>query len=335
MSKEVIIYHTEVNDNSSPDNLDVLKEAEFVSENLKKLGYLPRVLQFRYNKEKIKSEIKKINPEFIFNLVESINGTDSLMYLASSIFDYLKIPYTGCPTRALFQTSDKIVAKEILKKNRIKTPKYLNLDNYKKIPVAKKEKFLIKNAKEHSSFGLNEKNFSLLDNKKDIIKALKNKDEKYFAEEYIDGREFNISLLGSPVRILPIAEMKFNNYPDGKPKIIGYSAKWDEDSYEYKNTIRSFDFEKKDKLLLKKLKEICIKCWKIFGLRGYARIDFRVDENNIPYVLEINANPCISSDAGFIAAAEKAGLSHNKVIWKIIKDLNKNNKYLYSKSFNL
>jgi len=322
MSKEVIIYHTEINENSSPDNLDVLKEAEFVSENLKKLGYSPRILQFTYNKEKIKSEINKINPKFIFNLVESINGTDSLAYLAASLFESLKIPYTGCSVKSLFQTSDKLVAKEILKKNKIKTPKYLNLNNYKKIPVARNEKFLIKNSKEHSSFGLNEANFSLLDNKKDIIKALKNKDEKYFAEEYIDGREFNISILGNSIQILPIAEMKFNNYPDGKPKIVGYRAKWDEDSYEYKNTIRNFDFEEKDRLLLKRLKEICIKCWNLFSLNGYARIDFRV-RKQIPYVLEINDNPCISPDAGFIAAAERAGLSHTRVIKEIIKDLNK------------
>lgn len=322
MCKEVIIYHTEINEDSSPDNLDVLKEAEFVSENLKKLGYSPRVLQFTYNKEKIKSEIKKINPKFIFNLVESINGTDSLAYLAALLFEDLKIPYTGCSAKSLFQTSDKLVAKEILKKNKIKTPKYLNLNNYKKIPVAKNEKFLIKNSKEHSSFGLNEENFSLLDNKKDIIKALKNKDEKYFAEEYINGREFNISILGNPIQILSFAEMKFNNYPDGKPKIVGYKAKWDEDSYEYKNTIRNFDFEEKEMPLLKNLKDICMKCWKIFGLRGYARIDFRVDENDIPYVLEINTNPCISPDAGLIAAAERTGLSHTKVIKKIIKNLN-------------
>jgi len=322
MSKEVIIYHTEINEDSSPDNLDVLQEAEFVSKNLKELGYSPRVLQFIYNKEKIKSEIEKINPEFIFNLVESINGTDSLAHLAVFLFESLKIPYTGCSAKSLFQTSDKLIAKEILKKNKIKTPKYLNLNNYKKIPVAKNEKFLIKNSKEHSSFGLNEKNFSLLDNKKDIIKALKNKDEKYFAEEYIDGREFNISLLGSPIRILPVAEMKFNNYLNGKPKIVGYRAKWDEDSYEYKNTIRNFDFERKDELLLKKLKEICIKCWNLFNLNGYARVDFRV-RKQIPYVLEINTNPCISPDAGLTAAAEKAGLSHIQLIEEVIKNLNR------------
>jgi D-alanine-D-alanine ligase len=321
MSKEVIVYHTEVDENSSPDNLDVLKEAEFVSENLKKLGFTPKILQFIYDKEKIKSEIKKIKPEFIFNLVESVNKTDSLAHLAASLFEDLKIPYTGSPAKSLFQTSDKLISKEILRQNKIKTPKYLNLSNYKEVNVA--GKFLIKNSEEHSSFGLDEKTLFLPENKKEVIEALKNKSEKYFAEQYIDGREFNISILGNPTTILPIAEMKFSNYPKGKPKIIGYRAKWDEDSYEYQNTVRSFDFEKKDELLLKRLKEICIKCWNLFNLNGYARIDFRA-KNQIPYVLEINTNPCISPDAGLTAAAERAGLSHVQLVSRIIENLNKN-----------
>ncbi len=130
MSKKVIIYHTDISKNSSLDNLDVLQEAEFVSKNLKELGYSPKNLPFICNIKRLKTEIKKIKPEFIFNLVESIGGTDSLMYLAPLIFDILKIPYTGCPTKAIFQTSNKLTVKEIIKQNRIKTPKYLSLDNY-------------------------------------------------------------------------------------------------------------------------------------------------------------------------------------------------------------
>jgi len=325
MPKNIIIYHTVVNKNSRPDDLDVLVEAEFVSRNLKELGYSSRNLPFICNIKRLKTEIKKIKPEFIFNLVESIGGTDSLMYLAPLIFDHLKIPYTGCPTKAIFQTSNKLTAKEIIKQNKIKTPKYLSLDNYEKINIEKGEKFLIKNAKEHSSVGIDERELVLFEDRKNIIEILKERvGETYFAEEYIDGREFNISILGNSIQILPIAEMKFNNYPKEKPKIIGYRAKWDKKSYEYNNTKRNFDFRENERPLLKNLENICMECWKIFGLRGYARIDFRVDKNNIPYVLEINANPCISPDAGFIAAAERAGLSHTKIIKEIINSLNTN-----------
>jgi D-alanine-D-alanine ligase len=331
MSKEVIIYHTDISKNPSLDDLDVLREAEFVSKNVRKLGYSPKSLPFICNIKRIKSEIKKINPDFIFNLVESIGGTDSLAYLATLIFDHLKIPYTGCPTKSLFQTSDKLITKEILNQNGINTPKYLSLDNHDKLEkpleqgrIERGEKFLIKYAKEHSSVGIDERDLILFEDWGEITERLKEKHgEKYFAEQYIEGREFNISLLGNPITVLPIAEMKFSNYPDEKPKIVGYRAKWNKESFEYNHTKRSFDLGENENPLLKNLEEICIKCWNLFGLKGYARIDFRVDGNNIPYVLEINANPCISPDAGFIASAERAELSHTKVIEKIIEDINK------------
>ncbi len=172
---------------------------------------------------------------------------------------------------------------------------------------------------------IDEKDLFLPEDKEEIIEILKEKTgETYFAEQYIGGREFNISLLGNPVRVLPIAEMEFNNYPEEKLKIIGYRAKWDKKSYEYNNTKRNFDFWENEKPLLKNLENICMKCWKIFSLRGYARIDFKMDKNQIPYVLEINSNPCISPDSGFIAAAEREGLSHAKIIKEVISSLNTN-----------
>jgi D-alanine-D-alanine ligase len=120
--------------------------------------------------------------------------------------------------------------------------------------------------------------------------------------------------------VLPPAEMCFINYPESKPKILGYKAKWKENSFEYKNTTRSFNFDAQDFRLLEDLKIIAYKCWQVFGLRGYARVDVRVGYENIPEVIEINANPCIAPDSGFIAACKKAGLSETEIIKRIIED---------------
>jgi len=119
---------------------------------------------------------------------------------------------------------------------------------------------------------------------------------------------------------LPPAEIKFIDFPEGKPHILGYESKWDEDSFEYKNTVRTFEFEESDKTLLSKLTKICYDCWNSFKLKGYVRVDIRVDEKNNPYVLEINANPCISPDAGFYAACNRAGIKFTTVISEIIFD---------------
>jgi D-alanine-D-alanine ligase len=117
-----------------------------------------------------------------------------------------------------------------------------------------------------------------------------------------------------------MAEIVFDSFPEGKPHIIGYEAKWNEDSFEYKHTNRRFGVEQKTPDLAEKLSTICHQCWKLFDLKGYVRIDFRVDEQNNPFVLEINANPCLSPDAGFYAVAMEAGFSFDNVLTRIIED---------------
>jgi D-alanine-D-alanine ligase len=84
--------------------------------------------------------------------------------------------------------------------------------------------------------------------------------------------------------------------------------------------LRSFEFESRDHSLLENLKNIALQCWHVFNLKGYARVDFRVDEKGNIYVLEINANPCISPDSGFVAAATQAGMNHMDLIKRIIED---------------
>jgi D-alanine-D-alanine ligase len=102
--------------------------------------------------------------------------------------------------------------------------------------------------------------------------------------------------------------------------LLDYRAKWVEDSFEYNNTVRTMDFSDEDEEIIADLQEIAKRCWKLFDLRGYARVDFRVDKSGNPWVLEINANPCLSLEAGFVAAVEKAALKYHEAIELIIND---------------
>ncbi len=143
-------------------------------------------------------------------------------------------------------------------------------------------------------------------------------------QEFIDGREFNISVLkgeNGPV-VMPPAEMVFHNYHSGKPKIVDFKAKWVSDSFEYVNTIREFPGKKLNRALNESIREMTLKCWHVFGLKGYARVDMRVDKNDIPYVIEVNANPCLSPDSGLVAATTEAGIPFTEVLLWIINDLN-------------
>jgi D-alanine-D-alanine ligase len=101
---------------------------------------------------------------------------------------------------------------------------------------------------------------------------------------------------------------------------VGYAAKWDEAAAEYRQTPRTFRFPSSDRPLLDELQALARRCWSVFDLRGYARVDFRVDEDGQPWILEINVNPCLSPDAGFAAALAEQGLTIDDAVQRIIED---------------
>ncbi|MGA2035451.1 MAG: hypothetical protein ABSG68_24650, partial [Thermoguttaceae bacterium] len=116
----------------------------------------------------------------------------------------------------------------------------------------------------------------------------------------------------------PPAEIDFSAFPPGKPRIVGHRAKWEADSFEYQGTPRRFDFPAEDRPLLDRREELARACWRLFRLRGYARVDFRVDGRGQPWILEINTNPCLSPDAGYAAALAQAGISLEQAIGRIL-----------------
>jgi D-alanine-D-alanine ligase len=246
-----------------------------------------------------------------------------LIYFAPALLDTLQIPYTGCGTHAVFQTSNKPLAKKIMSYAGIATPDWLDQEGFCYQTDAA-DLYLIKSSWEHASIGLDENSLISETDKANILKEMSHREEKLggscYAEAYIDGREFNVALISNEdkVEVLPIAEMLFKDYAPDKLKIVDYKAKWDAHSFEYNNTIRQFDFPEKDANLISFLREISLHCWNIFSLRGYARVDFRVDVNGKPWVLEVNTNPCLSPDAGFAAALQQAKIKYHDAIGLII-----------------
>ena len=120
--------------------------------------------------------------------------------------------------------------------------------------------------------------------------------------------------------VLPPAEIDFSAFPPAKPRIVGHRAKWQADSFEYHHTPRRFDFPPSDHPLLEQLRHLAQQCWTLFGLRGWVRVDFRVDAAGRPWILEINANPCLTPDAGFAAALGQASIPFDDAIQRILDD---------------
>jgi len=322
---KVVILHDVVADNAREDELDVLVEATAVSKALSTLGHEPHSVGFSLDLPTVMEAIQKINPDFIFNLVESVAGQGNLIHLAPALLDYLHIPYSGSPTEALYLTSNKLIAKRLLKGHDILTPDWIFGGGSTADEALDNSVFIIKSVWEHASVGIDDNSTLVPKSTEELQKAIDQAQQQwhreFFAERFIDGREFNISVLCGPEgpEVLPHAEIRFIDYPSGKRKIVDFRAKWDEASFEYHHTIRCFDFSPDDHPLLEKLSALAKECWQVFGLGGYARVDFRVDNDGNPWVLEINANPCISPDSGFVAAADRAGINYADFIARILK----------------
>ena len=317
---KIVIAYNLPSDEKKTDDLDVLIQVEAVQKSLNNLGHTTILFGVSLNLDLFQKKIIELKPDLVFNLVESINNIEMYLHFVPVILEKLNIPFTGPSAEALFTTTNKVFTKKLLGIYSICTPEWLTSKSIGP-EIKVKTPCIIKPIYEDASVGLDDG--SIIYDSKNLFAEFKERTKKYgecFVEEYIDGREFNISVLDTEngVIVLPIAEIKFEDYPIEKAKIVGYDAKWNENSFEYSHTVREFDYSENDKILLSDLEKVTFDCWHKFDLKGYVRVDCRVDKYNNIYVLEINGNPGIAPDSGFFAAAVKYGWSYDKMIEKII-----------------
>ena len=324
-SMKAVVLHSDVPEDAGMDEKDALVQAAVVSSALSEMGYEPTIMPFSLNVVHIIDMLRDLRPVFVFNLVETMAGQGSLIHVAPSILDFLRIPYTGAGTEATFLTSNKVLAKQILNAAGIATPP-LFMPHKGYCGHFVEGTYIIKAVWEHASTWLHDDSIIHAKVPNHLREAMASWQKRLgmacFAEAFIEGREFNLSLLagdGGP-HVLAPAEIRFDDFPPGKVRVVDYLSKWVEDSFEYHHTPRSFDFPEEDASLLLLLKDLALQCWRVFGLRGYARIDFRIDSAGKPWVLEVNTNPCLSPDGGFYAALDRSGLRFAQAIERIIRD---------------
>ena len=328
----IAVVHNRVAAEAPPDDQDVLLQAESVAAAARGLGHRTQSISCSLNLEAVNQSLTGFSPDVVFNLVETLDGSCRLLPLFPALCDRIGIAYTGSSASALWVTTHKILAKERLAAAGIATPAWIGpvpaeSSPAREAPAAKGAAagtWIVKSLWEHASFGMNG---DVLVSGPDVerirqilLRRAPDLGGACFAEAFVDGREFNLSLLqsGGSVCVLPPAEIVFDGYGNDRPRIVDYRAKWDTDSYEYHHTPRRFDFPAQDRPLLRRLQTVALRCWDLFGLNGYARVDFRVDEKNRPWVLEVNANPCLSPDAGFAAALAEAGISFTEAVGSIL-----------------
>jgi D-alanine-D-alanine ligase len=325
----ITVLHDAVEDDAPPDARDALVQAETVRGALEALGHEVAVVPCTLDLAALAHELERQRPDLVFNLVESLGGHGRLIAHVLGLLDALRVPYTGASAEAMYLTSNKLLAKEWLRAAGLPTPPTVAVfpDSQPTIgraPGAAAPVYLVKSVWEHASIGLDEERaLRAVPDAAHLQARARDLGGACFAEPYIDGRELNLSLLGTgdgDAQVLPPAEISFAAFPAGRLRIVGYRAKWDEGSFEYDNTPRQFEFAADDAALLAEVEGLARRAWRAFGLRGHARVDFRVDTAGRPFILEVNANPCLSPDAGFAAAAARGGLDVASVVGHILRD---------------
>lgn len=264
-------------------------------------------------------QLDEICPDIIYNFVESIDGNSYYESYIAGIFDLLGYSYTGNNALTLGNCLIKSRTKQILTASNIRTPKYFVapnnpkfsfIDHHLSFPV------IAKLQNEDASIGISE--FSVIKSEKKLKARLQFLFQTYnqdvLVEEYIEGRELNVSILGD--RVLPISEIKFDGLPSQYPKIITYEAKWSPESIYYKSTIPSCPAIL-DKNIERRIKTIALNAYNALGCRDYARVDIRLSNRNVPYVIEVNPNPDISVDSGFIRSSQAANISYDSLLNEI------------------
>jgi D-alanine-D-alanine ligase len=313
MAKRAVILHDVHAALGPPDQSDTLVEAQAIASALRELDFEPETLATGLDLASLERTLDELAPAVVVNLVESLEGRGRLVHLVPALLESLGLPFTGCSASALTLSSDKPLAKRLLAAAGVRTPATF-------APGTRSGRWIVKSVWEHASLGLDDGAIVAAASAAQTIERRRAEHGgDWFAEEFVPGRELNVALLAerSGPRALPVAEIRFDAFPADKPRIVGYAAKWDTDSFEYRNTPRSFDVEPE---LAASLRRVALDCWALFRLDGYARVDFRVDERGTPCVLEVNANPCLSPDAGFAAALAEAGIGYEAAIARLIDD---------------
>ncbi len=302
----------------------VLAEREHVQEALTKNGYRTSLFNMNSDIKRLIQFIEEKDPDLIFNLCESVGDESTHEMFVAGLYELLGVAYTGAGAFTLGMCQNKVRTKQVLSFHKIRVPKFAL---YKNTNEVNEEQFdlkfpvIVKPSLEDASVGID--NGSVVDNftalKKRVRYIFQNFDQPALVDEYIEGRELNVAIIGNrrPI-ILPISEIDFSGLPSDLPRIVTYAAKWMEGTDEYKGTVGicpaqiTADIEKQ-------AKEIALLAYRVMGCRDYARVDMRLDKNNNLYVIEVNPNPDISDDAGFARSCRAYGFSFDEIINKIVE----------------
>jgi D-alanine-D-alanine ligase len=301
--------------------LDKKEVEEEVAEVITKLGHEPVMYELDGTQKSLLG-LAKVECDLVFNLAESFADDDTADFKIAAFLELLGKKYTGTGTHGLMLAQDKAVAKKIFAFHGIHTPTFaksfrgrLDFSHDLQFPV------IVKPAREDGSIGIE---FSAVVNSiRELMERMDwlhaNFDSPVLIEEYIDGREMYVGIIGNDkAEALPIVELDLSKLPDGTPRIAAAEVKWGKGTKAYKDTKSAIATDLPEEIV-QTLQQTAVAAYQALELRDYGRVDMRLQPDGRVHVIEVNPNPWLSSRAEFAMAARKSGRTYPQLVEEIIE----------------
>jgi D-alanine-D-alanine ligase len=293
-----------------------------VIETLEYIGHEVRPLGVGSNLGVIRRAIKDFNPDIVFNLLEDFRDVAIYDMNVVGYLELLNVAYTGSNPRGLLLSRDKALSKQLLSYHRIHVPELAVFRIGRRVRRPKRLAFplIVKSLTHDGSVGISQA--SVVESDEKLGNRIKFIHERVgtdaIVEQYIDGRELYVGIVGNRrLQVFPIWEMHLSNLPEEARRIATDRVKWSR-AYQKKYRIRTGEAKGLSEELRQMIKRTCKRVYRILGLSGYARIDIRLDKEGRVYVIEANANPQLAYGEDFAESAERAGISYETLLQRII-----------------
>jgi D-alanine-D-alanine ligase len=323
----LVLLHPEL---VPPDSLKGFSESEInqwkteydVVSTLRAAGHEVKPLGVQHELKPIRDEVETWQPHVVFNLLEQFHGEAVYDQNVASYLELLRVPYTGCNPRGLMLARGKDLSKKLLAYHRVPLPAFAVFPKRRKVkrPPRLSLPLIVKSLSEDGSYGISQA--SVVDSDEKLAERVAFIHDRIgtaaIAEEYIEGRELYVGVLGNDrLRVLPIWELKFGTLAQSGLPIATEKVKHDLD-YQERHGTNVGPAKDLTPQLAAGIEKVAKRIYRTLELDGYARIDFRLSADGVPYYIEANPNPEIAKIEEFAAAAKHVGIDYTDLLHRIV-----------------
>ncbi|MBX3021490.1 MAG: hypothetical protein KF799_07400 [Bdellovibrionales bacterium] len=281
-----------------------------------RLGHAVEIAPAESDLKAFDRQLARSNPSLVFNLLEEFRGCGVFDFHLVTYLEALGVPYTGCNPRGLIVTRNKLWTAHIARGEGLSAPAS-RLVHGKRSSFAAETGFplLVKYNREHASMGMTQAN--VVRTRAQLTRSLVRLQERFdgdvLMQEFIPGKEISVGLWGNskPEALAPW-RLNLPSVNDIATERVKFNAR-----YRFKKGIRATRWI--DASAEKNLKEEARRLFMLFDMNGYARLDFRINAEGKPFLIDVNANPCLAKTEDFATAALAGGVDYAQVIQKIVQ----------------